>query len=236
MQKPSSCRDGAAGLHGQRGQHPFPSPWCPLPSQTEQKGLPQPLAKQAPPPPLCCPPLPLGDLSLPAQPQPQPAAPGWWWPVHGLPCVAKAASRAGPGRERYGEVWRHRAGTGAAGLASRWCFPRGWGRAGCTGSRTGAGRSGASRLHRSCFLHIFVHECEEFPHPAGAGGSPREVRGSSSCRVSLSRWENHPKDCGDPYHREGSQSWCMSQGTVGPRAVPSAGKSRLAAQRHRRFM
>lgn len=68
-QKPSSCWDGVAGLRGWQGQRPFPSPWHPLPSQTERSGFPQPLAKQTPPLRSACPPLPLRDLSLPAQPQ-----------------------------------------------------------------------------------------------------------------------------------------------------------------------
>lgn len=138
-----------------------------------------------------------------------------WAALRGQGCQAEQ-DRGGRGMGRFGGTAqapvlldRHPGGA-SQGAGAEQAAP---------GAVRGAGRSGASRLHRSCFLHIFVHECEEFPRPAGAGGSPREVRGSSSCRVSLSRWENHPKDCGDPYHREGSQSWCMSQGTVGPRAL-----------------
>jgi len=82
------------GRGGRRGQRPFPSPWHPRPSQTEPRGFPQPSAQQAP---LCPSSPPLGDPSLPAQPQPCPAAPGRRGPVRGLPCAAEAARRSGTG-------------------------------------------------------------------------------------------------------------------------------------------
>lgn len=71
-------------------------------------------------------------------------------------------------------------------------LPKGTERA-VLGATWRAGGSGASRLHRSCFFHAFVHQREEFPHPAGAGGLPREARGSSSCRTLLGGWENDPE-------------------------------------------
>lgn len=146
---------------------------------------------------------------------------GAWAALRGQGCQAEQDQG-----ERHEEAWGHPAGTGAAGAGIQMVLPEGSGQSGLHREwHGGAGRSGASRLHRSCFFHAFVHECEEFPHPAGAG-LPREARGSLSCRMLLSGWESDPKDCSNPRRGEGSWSWCASWGTAGPRALsaePGAG-------------
>lgn len=121
---------------------PVPIPLAPTSIPNRAEGLTPALGQAGTPPPLC--------LSSPAARRPlcrhspnrNRQHQGGGGRCMGCPAWPRLPGRAGPGRERYGEVWGHHAGTGAAGPASRWCFPRSWGRAGCTGSRTGGWQVG----------------------------------------------------------------------------------------------
>lgn len=221
---------------------PVPVPLAPASIPNRAEGLPPALGRAEPPPLLC--------LSSPAAPRPLSAhtetvtgssrgvVADAWAALGGHGCQVERDTG-----ESCGEAQGHPVGTGTAGLASRWCFPRD-----AQGPVRGVGGSGASGCHRSSFSHVFVREREEFPRPAGAGALPRGGERLLELPHVAQRVGESPRGVQRSPQRGGTLGLvCESGGSSAPNVggpwVPELcpqsrvpGESCLAAQRHRRFM